>query len=275
MGELKPTLKRLLSEAPSGKLLFRRNILKEYLQIVILDYLYSHPTYSKLVFYGGSCLAQCYGLPRLSEDLDFVDIHGDIDIEKIGNDFSIYFNNETDLKVTVSTQKFRVMLKFPILKELGLAKEGDSDLLILKIEVFRDDGTLRECKVEAVPLFKVNRSIILKSFDLSTLMSTKIRAILHRKWEKTSKSGETLAIVKGRDYFDLMWYLRKGVSPNMACIKEATNKDELKHLLLSMVDKFDSASIKFDLEALIADDRYVTDVSKNLRDILRSEIERM
>ncbi|OHA42425.1 MAG: hypothetical protein A3H68_00440 [Candidatus Taylorbacteria bacterium RIFCSPLOWO2_02_FULL_46_40] len=275
MEELKPTLKRLLSEAPSSKLLFLRNILKEYLQIVILDYLYSHPAYSKLVFYGGSCLAQCHGLPRLSEDLDFVDTHGDIDIEKIGNDLSTYFNKQTDLKVTVSTQKFRVMLKFSILKELGLAKEGDSDLLILKIEVFRDDGTLRECKAEAVPIFKVNRSIIVKAFDLSTLMSTKIRAILHRKWEKTSKSGKTLAIVKGRDYFDLMWYLRKGVSPNMACIKEATNKDELKRLLLSMVDKFDPTSIKFDLEALIADDRYVTDISKNLRDILKSEIERM
>src|SRR3990167_4194370 len=226
MEELKPTLKRLLSEAPSSKLLFLRNILKEYLQIVILDYLYSHPAYSKLVFYGGSCFAQCHGLPRLSG-------------------------------------------------ELGLAKEGDSDLLILKIEVFRDDGTLRECKAEAVPIFKVNRSIIVKAFDLSTLMSTKIRAILHRKWEKTSKSGKTLAIVKGRDYFDLMWYLRKGVSPNMACIKEATNKDELKRLLLSTVDKFDPTSIKFDLEALIADDRYVTDISKNLRDILKSEIERM
>ncbi|MFA6077287.1 MAG: nucleotidyl transferase AbiEii/AbiGii toxin family protein, partial [Candidatus Paceibacterota bacterium] len=182
MEELKPTLKRLLSEAPSSKVLFRRNILKEYLQIVILDYLYSHLIYSKLVFYGGSCLAQCYGLPRLSEDLDFVDIHGDIDIKKIGLDLSVYFNKQTDLKVAVSTQKFRVMLKFPILKELGLAKEGDSDLLILKIEVFRDDGLLRECKVEAVPLFKVNRSIIVKAFNLSTLMSTKIRAVLHRKW---------------------------------------------------------------------------------------------
>ncbi|MDO8668632.1 MAG: nucleotidyl transferase AbiEii/AbiGii toxin family protein [bacterium] len=275
MEELKPTLKRLLAEAPSAKVLFRRNILKEYLQIVVLDYLYSHPTYSKLVFYGGSCLAQCHGLPRLSEDLDFVDIHGEIDIKKISYDLAIYFNKQTDLKAVVSTQKFRVMLKFPILKELGLAREGDSDLLILKIEVFRDDGVLREGKVEAVPLFKVNRSIIVKAFDLSTLMSTKIRAVLHRKWEKTNKTGETLAIVKGRDYFDLMWYLRKGVLPNMAGIKEAANKDELRRRLLSAVDKADPASIKFDLEALIADDRYVAEISKNLRDILKSEIERM
>jgi predicted nucleotidyltransferase component of viral defense system len=275
MEEIKPALKRLLTEAPSSKVLFRRNILKEYLQIVVLDYLYSHSTYSKLVFYGGSSLAQCYGLPRLSEDLDFVDIKGDFDIDKLGRDLALYFNKRTDMKVTFSKQKFRVLLKFPILKELGLADGANSDILMLKIEVFNDGGLLRHCKIEAVPLFKANRSIIVRTFDLPTLMATKVRAVLHRKWRKTSKSGEVLATVKGRDYYDLMWYLRKGVSPNMSCLKEVRNKEELKNLLLSAVDKADPASIKLDLEALIADDRYVTDTSTNLRDILRSEINRM
>ena len=275
MEELKPALKRLIAEAPSSKALFRRNILKEYLQIVVLDYLYSHPVYGALVFYGGSSLAQCYGLPRLSEDLDFVNIGGNFDVAELGRDLAGYFNGHTDIKATVSTQKFRVMLKFPILKELGLAGDPDSDMLMLKVEVFNDDGLLRDCKVEAVPLFKANRSIIVRTFDLPTLMATKVRAILHRKWKKISKSGEVLATVKGRDYFDLMWYLRKGVSPNMSCIKEASDKDELKRLLLSAVDKADPASIRLDLEALIADDRYVTDVSANLLDILKTEISRM
>jgi len=275
MEELKPILKRLVNEAPASKVLFRRNILKEYLQIVVLDYLYSHPVYSKLVFYGGSCLAQCYGLPRLSEDLDFVDIEGDIDRDMLSRDLAMRFNGGTDLKVATSTQKFRVLLKFPILKELGLAGEEDSDLLMLKIEVFRDDGMLRTCPVEVVPLFKMNLSIIVRAFDLSTLMATKIRAVLHRKWEKTDKDGTTLATVKGRDYFDLIWYLRKGVAPNMACIKEVPDKGELKRLLLVAVEKADSASIKLDLEALIADDLYVDDISVNFRQILKIEIEKM
>lgn len=275
MEELKPTLKRILADAPTSKVLFRRNILKEYLQIVVLDYLYAHPKYSKLVFYGGSCLAQCYGLPRLSEDLDFVDRDENIDKGELAHDLNKYFSERTDLPATVSTQKFRVLLKFPILKELRLAAKGESDILLLKIEVFRDDGLLRDCPVEAVPLFKMNRSIIVKSFDLSTLMATKIRAVLHRKWEKTSKSGEKLAVVKGRDYFDLLWYLRKGVVPNMACIKEAPDKETLRQLLLNAAEKADPASIKFDLEAFIADDRYVNDMSNNLRQMLKTEIERM
>lgn len=275
MEEIKPTLKRLLAETPSSKVLFRRNILKEYLQIVALDYLYSSPVYGQLVFYGGSCLAQCHGLPRLSEDLDFVDIPGVLDIRKLAGDLAEYFRGATDLKVISTTQKFRVLLKFPVLKELGLSGESDSDFLLLKIEVFRDDGLLRNCPVEAVPIFKMNRSIIVKAFDLPTLMATKIRAVLHRKWEKTSNDGKALATVKGRDYFDLMWYFRKGIFPNLSCIKEASDKDELKRLLLNAVEKADPTSIKLDLDALIADDRYVVDVSANLRQILKSEIEKI
>ena len=275
MEEIKPTLKRLLAEATTGKTLFQRNILKEYLQIVVLDYLYSNPIYGQLVFYGGSCLAQCHGLPRLSEDLDFVDIKGGVDIKKLAEDITEYFCNRTDIKVISSTQKFRVLLKFPVLKELGLAGESDSDFLLLKIEIFLDDGVLRDCPAETVPIFKMNRSIIVKTFDLPTLMATKIRAVLNRKWEKTSKGGKTLATVKGRDYFDLIWYFRKGVTPNLACIKEASNKDELKSLLLTAVDKADSASIKLDLDTLIADDRYIGDISANLKQILKTEIEKM
>jgi len=275
MEEIKPTLKRLLAEAPTAKILFRRNILKEYLQLVILDYLYAQPAYGKLVFYGGSCLAQCYGLPRLSEDLDFVDIEGTIDTAEIARDIAAFFNERTDLKMTATTQKFRVLLKFSILKELGLAGVGESDFLLLKVEIFRDDGLLRDCPVEAVPIFKMNRSIIVKAFDLPTLMATKIRAVLLRKWEKKDKDGKTLATVKGRDYFDLMWYFRKGVTPNMACIKEAADLKTLKHKLLTAVESANPASIKFDLEAFIADDRYIADMSANLRQILKTEINKL
>ena len=74
METIKVFLRNLVTTSGSKNNLFKRTLLKEYLQIVILDYLYSHPQYSDLVFYGGSCLAHCFGLNRLSEDLDFVDI---------------------------------------------------------------------------------------------------------------------------------------------------------------------------------------------------------
>jgi predicted nucleotidyltransferase component of viral defense system len=48
----------------------KRVILKEFLQAYTLDFLYNHPVYRKLNFYGGTCLHIIYGLNRLSEDID-------------------------------------------------------------------------------------------------------------------------------------------------------------------------------------------------------------
>lgn len=275
MEETRAFLKNLLAASFSESKIFKHNILKEYLQILVLDFIYSHKDYSQLVFYGGSCLAHCYGLPRLSEDLDFVDFEKQIDIAKLAEDVESYFKKNTDIALKAVCQKFRVYLKFPLLSDLGLAKAGESDVLFLKIEVFKGFDFCRNFKTEIMPLFKFNRSVLVKTFDLPTLMSTKIMAILLRKWEKTDKEGKTIAKVKGRDYFDLMWYLEKNIKPNIGCIAEVKNEEELKEKLLMAVDKADALSIRIDLEPLIADRKFVEKLSVNLKDILKREISKI
>lgn len=111
-----------------------------------------------------------------------------------------------------------------------------------------------------------------KTFDLPTLMSTKIRTILYRKREKTDARGNIVAKVKGRDYFDLMWYLQKGVRPNLQCLKEFKNVDELKKELLTSVINADARSIKIDLESLIDDDNFVKNLSNNIKKIIEVKI---
>lgn len=268
-------LKNLIDKSVSRSAIFKRNILKEYLQILVLDFIYSHPRYSQLVFYGGSCLSQCFGLPRLSEDLDFVDLKNKLKISQLSRDIEIYFKKNTDLNLTATIQKFRIYLKFSVLYELGLSGKNESDLLFLKIEVFGDFDFCRKRKIEIFPLFKFNRSILIRTFDLATLMSTKIMTILHRKWEKTDKAGKILAKVKGRDYFDFMWYLEKGIRPNMNCIKGIKDKNMLKEELLKIIERVDSRSIRFDLEALIDSEDFVKKLSKNIKGILKREILKM
>jgi len=103
-------------------------------------------------------------------------------------------------------------------------------------------------------------------------MSTKIRAILYRKWEKTDKRGTITVKVKGRDYFDLLWYLQQGVQPNLSCIEGVKNLKDLKEKLLSMVSRIDSQSIRLDLEALVANADFVNNLSRNMKAILEREI---
>ncbi len=275
METLKPILKSLVSDSATKNKAFKMNIAKEYLQIVILDFIYSSPKYSQMFFYGGSCLAHCFGLNRLSEDLDFVDADKDVKIEEMAKDLEGYFNKNTDLPVKATTQKFRMYLKFPILRELGMGGEtrAETDTLMLKVEIFSDFNFCKKYDTQIRPVFKFNRSVLIKTFDLPTLMSTKIRAVLNRKWEKKDKSGDILIKVKGRDYFDLLWYLEKGIIPNLNCIESIKDMEDLKNKLLGIISKIDSQSIRLDLEAFIDNENFVSNISTNIKDILTRSIE--
>lgn len=276
MEYIKPILENILSESKKSGNVFKGNLIKEYLQILILEFIYSHPKYNQLFFYGGSCLAHCFNLPRLSEDLDFVDKEKKIDIGKLAYDLEKYFKENIDIgkDVEAKYQKFRIYLKFPILYELGLSsgKKEETNLLFLKVEVFSDFDFCKEHDTEIRPIFKFNRSVLIKTFDLSTLMASKIGAILERKWEKTDKAGKILIKVKGRDYFDLMWYLEKGIRPNLNCIKNIKDFNDLREKLLTIVSKVDNSSIKLDLDAFIDNEEFVKNISSNLKDILVREI---
>lgn len=240
------------------------------MQILILAYLYSHKEYQNLIFYGGSALRHCYGLPRLSEDLDFVDVGKKIDLEKLSADFQKFFTSKHSIEINAKVQKFRCILKFPILHALNLANRAESNHLFTKIEIYSEFGFCHKYRIEIKPLFKFGESILIKTFDLSTLMATKIRAIMNRKWEKTTKNGRVLAEVKGRDYYDLMWYLEQDVKPNMKCIESIANECKLYQELIKIVKNVNSGSIKYDLEGLIEDTNFLDTLKNNIKDILIS-----
>lgn len=272
METIKPILTDLISESPSRNNLFKRNLLKEYLQIVVLDFMYSHKDYSQLLFYGGSAIAHCFDLQRLSEDLDFIDEKKKIDLTKLAKDLEEYFSRRTDLPMKTTVQKFRIYLKFPILHELGISTRSETDNLFLKVEVYTEFDFCIKYSTDIRPVFKYNRSVLIKTFDPATLMATKIRAILLRKWEKTDKRGKTTVKVKGRDYFDLLWYLQKGIQPNLSCIEGVETMEDLKTKLLDLVGKIDNRSIQLDLEPLIDNEKFVSNMSKNMKAILEREI---
>ena len=272
METIKPILASIVNESPSRNNLYKRNLLKEYLQIVVLDFIYSHPDYSQLLFYGGSALAHCFDLQRLSEDLDFIDEKREINVSKLAKDLENYFKTRTDLDVSTTIQKFRIYLKFSILRELGISTRDETDILFLKVEVYSEFDFCTKYSTDIRPVFKYNRSVLIKTLDPATLMATKIRAILYRKWEKTDKQGKTIVKVKGRDYFDLLWYLQKDIQPNISCIEDVKSMKELKEKLLAMVASADSKSIQLDLEALIDNPTFVNNMSRNMKAILEREI---
>lgn len=187
----------------------KRVILKEFLQAHTLDFIYNHPLYRKLNFYGGTCLHVIYGLNRLSEDID-LDNSGGMDLSSLETDLLAFFrSNMGTVEVTAKTQTGewgvrRTTLKFPILYALGLTSHVNEPLH-LKVEVSQH----RQISiVRRTPVMLFGKSFVAAHFSLETMMAGKMLACLERNFQKGAG-----AAVKGRDFYDLLWFMQQKIKP--------------------------------------------------------------
>lgn len=188
----------------------KRIVLKEVLQSYVLDYLYNHPVYRGLNFYGGTCLHVVYGLERLSEDLD-LDNGAGLPVESLGDDLCMIFERSfgyRDASVKMQTGEsgvYRITLKFPVLNILGLSAHTNQ-FLHLKVEISHHRQT---AVIQKTPVFHHGRSFVPSHFSLETMMAGKIIACIERNFQR----GREGAFIKGRDFYDLLWFMQKGIRP--------------------------------------------------------------
>ena len=205
----------------------KRILLKEALQAFVLDYLYNHPAYRQLNFYGGTCLHIVYGLNRLSEDLD-LDNAVRLDLSRLPDDLLAYFRKSLGYgEATVKAQQgengiLRVTLKFPVLNALGLSPHAD-EALHMKVEVSHHRQTALIAKT---PVFFHGRSFVPAHFSIETMMAGKMLACLERNFQR----GRDGALLKGRDFYDLLWFMQKRVQP----LEEKLAKDGEKPYSVQM-----------------------------------------
>jgi len=215
--------------------LYIRSLLKEFLQVYVLNFIYLNPQYSKIfLFTGGTCLRHCFGLNRLSEDLDF-DLKRPVDVVQLKADIEKYFKVEfmyDELTVSILQRDRQILLKFPVLKELGLAHENESDLLYVKMDM---SPMLSLLYSENTTLKNINNfNYLVTHFDLPTLMASKIVTILTRQ---RLLGKDNLKVIKGRDYFDLLWFLEKKVYPNLERVNDLMKNNYTIDQLLLLVDE--------------------------------------
>jgi len=188
----------------------KRIILKEVLQSSVLDFLYNHPTYRRLNFYGGTCLHVVYNLNRLSEDID-LDNSAGVDLSQLSDDLAGMFKNALGYDETIiKTQQgengiLRVTLKFPVLNTMGLSAYPNESLH-LKVEVSHHQQV---AVIQNTPVFYYGHSFVPAHFSLETMMAGKMIACLERNFQR----GRDGVFIKGRDFYDLLWFMQKGVQP--------------------------------------------------------------
>lgn len=217
------------------------NSLKEELQYVVLEFIYNNRSYSHLVMYGGTLLRIAYGLPRMSEDLDF-QTDKKVDFKKLNEDLITHFKSAYGIDITVKEKIERltgtdcVYLNFPrILEEIGLKGTGLYTVLKIKLDVNEFTHT-SSFATEIVPITKGGYAFAIRTYSLATLMASKVAAVLLR----TKRGiGDEIGDCKPRDIFDLMWYMAQKIIPNLEylrAIHERAKKDMEARTLLDVFD---------------------------------------
>ena len=193
---MKSYLQSLIASAPT--LVHARNLVREYLQARILETLQRQQAMLCLAFHGGTALRFLFTLPRFSEDLDFA-----LERQRERYDFRMYlhaiqrtFEAEAYLvQIKVNDRKVvhAAMVKFPgLLHELGLSPHA-TETLSIKLEV--DTNPPAGAGLETTLVRRHNLLLHLHHHDRASLLAGKLHALLQRPY------------LKGRDVYDLMWYL--------------------------------------------------------------------
>ncbi len=182
-----------------------RNATFEVNQQVILAGLYHGGFFDKAAFYGGTCLRIFHGLQRFSEDMDFSLLQ-----PKENFDFTQYFQPIIDEFTAIGR---RVEIKKKDKRNFGKVESAflkdNTDVYdvsfqtekSIKIKIEVDTNPPLRFSTEQKLLLEP-RSFMTRCFTLPDLFAGKMHALVYRAWKNR---------VKGRDWYDFEWYVRKRV----------------------------------------------------------------
>jgi predicted nucleotidyltransferase component of viral defense system len=267
---MKDFLKQLVEKAENPVLAGNR--VREYLQARILERLQEGGAFVSWVFHGGTALRFLYDLPRFSEDLDFsLDRPDDhLDFRSALRPLQTAFTHENyAVRVTVKESKTvkSAFLHFDGLPhELGLSPHTKQSLSI-KVEL-----DTRPPAGAGTASSLVRRHILLRlhHHDPATLLAGKLHALLARPF------------VKGRDVYDLVWYLsdRSWPEPNLVYLGHAlaqtgwdgpdVSAENWRELVLGRLESADWRTIRRDVEPFLERPQELALLTlENLRSLLR------
>lgn len=244
--------------------------LREIMQEVALAGLSRTDFFEKAAFYGGTALRIFYGLDRFSEDLAFSLLESDPDFslepyfdailaefKSIGMQVSIREKEKKektniDSAFLKSETEWKELILEDIVKQEGI--KSTNRTIKIKIEVDRRPplGFTTENKLLTRPF-----SFYVKCFNKPSLFAGKMHALLFRKWKNR---------VKGRDWYDLEWYIKKGIPLDLHHFalrakdtgdwaKDELTQDDVLELLREKSKAVSFDNVKEDVIPFIKDDK--------------------
>jgi len=243
--------------------------LREIMQEIALAGLQRKGFFEQAAFYGGSALRIFYGLDRFSEDLDFslLEVNPTFTLkpylEGIADEFSalgMQVSIKEKIKANPSNIDSAFLKSETVWKELVLEdvipQAGLAMVPGIKIKIEVDTEPPLGFETEEKLLLKPF-SFYVKCFKLSDLFAGKMHALLFRNWKQR---------VKGRDWYDMEWYIRNGIPLNLDHFlirardshhwqEENITKDQLLKLLKDKIANVSFNIIHDDIVRFIPDDK--------------------
>ncbi len=212
---------------------------REYLQELILALIEKQGAMPMLAFVGGTALRIIYDLPRFSEDLDFSQVSSDFDflnlLHFIKKELTLYGFSVNLTRKEVGAVKNGFIKFSNLLHPLGLSPHS-SQLLSIKLEM--DTNPPAGYALQRTVINKT-RLMYIQHFDLPSLFAGKCHAILCRPY------------AKGRDFFDLLWFIGKKIKPNYLLLTNAYHQTQHKDILFDpsilrkmLIEKIETVTFK-------------------------------
>jgi len=244
------------------------NALREVLQEIALCGLWRSKLFERAAFYGGTALRVLYGLDRFSEDIDFSLLAPDDgfdlsphcraverELASWGFPSTVKLKKKTARSAIESAflkNNTRQLLLTVDAGEMAAAIHGRHELKI-RIEVDTDPpaGFSTEARFLLQPIpFSV------RVYDPPSLFAGKMHAILCRGWKTR---------VKGRDWYDLIWYVARGTPLNLAHLEArmrqsgdyrghaALDEKDIRSMLERRIHGLDLAAARSEVERFVVD----------------------
>ncbi|MFW5707818.1 MAG: nucleotidyl transferase AbiEii/AbiGii toxin family protein [Bacteroidota bacterium] len=232
-----------------------RNATREIMQQITLAGLYRGGFFNNAAFYGGTCLRIFYGIERFSEDMDFslLESNPDFDLSEyfgsIKNEFKMAGK---EVVIEKKQKKINAQIESAFLKEeteiYNLSFSAGQKIKIkIEVDVNPPPGFSTEYKLLLMPF-----SFMTRCYSLPSLFAGKLHALLYRDWKTR---------VKGRDWYDLVWYVRQEVEVDVPHFFERARQsghiddypvvENIKDLLRKKIRSTSMDRVKADIQPFI------------------------
>ena len=235
------SIEEIKKQYPSDIHKFERGLLREYLQFLILEIIFSSDISNKLSFLGDTCLRIVHGIKRFSEDLDFdnkelsakefTSLAKKIEVELQRQGFEV----ETRI---VEKKAIHCYVKFSNILFENKLNHVKTEKINIQIDTF-DQGYEYESKLYLLNKFNVFKQIRVTPKEI--ILSQKL-------WTITQRSR-----AKGRDYYDIL-FLLQNTKPDIGFLSlkfGTSNWNEARERILKSIEGIDLDSMVKDVQPFL------------------------